>query len=268
MGDAAENRAELTIDDLARRAQLPVRTLREYQTMRLLPAPERRGRIGVYGERHVQRLELIARLQRRGYSLAGIKDLLGAWDSGTDLTTVLGIPAAPAALDEPPLRVTRAELLERVPAFTRATLEQAVDAGLLRPLDGEYVLVRSPALLGLAVDGVAAGVPVAVMLEMIGALIGDVGQVAQGLAGMIVEKIWEPAAHAGNVSDLEAMLQRGRGLLLQGVASILADRLGAALLARAGQTLSGAALRDALGRIRVGVTSDAAGTFQRYGPPR
>jgi DNA-binding transcriptional MerR regulator len=268
MEDAAENRAELTIDDLARRAQLPVRTVREYQTMRLLPAPERRGRIGVYGERHVQRLELIARLQRRGYSLAGIKDLLAAWDRGTDLTTVLGIPAGPAALDEAPLRVTRAELLERLPAFTPATLEQAADAGLLRPLDGEYLMVRSPALLGLAVDGVAVGVPITVMLDLIGALVGDVGGLAQGLADMIVEKIWEPAAHTGNVSDLEAMLQRGRGLLLQGVASILADRLGAALLARADHALSGEALRSALNRIRVGVTSDAAGTIQRYGPAR
>jgi DNA-binding transcriptional MerR regulator len=266
MDDAAGSPAELTIDDLARQAQLPVRTLREYQSMRLLPAPERRGRIGVYSGRHVQRLELIARLQRRGYSLAGIKDLLGAWDRGTDLTTVLGIPAGPAALDEAPLRVTRAELLERLPAVTPAILEQAAGAGLVSQLDDEYLLVRSPALLGFAVDGAAAGVPMAVMLDIIGALIGDVGGLAQNFADMLVAKIWEPAAHAGKVSELEAMLQRGRGLLLQGVASILADRLGAALLARAGHTPSGEALRDALGRIRVGITSDAEGTIQRRTP--
>jgi DNA-binding transcriptional MerR regulator len=44
-----------------------------------------RGRLGLYGPGHVQRLQLIARLQCRGYSLAGILDLLGAWESGTDL---------------------------------------------------------------------------------------------------------------------------------------------------------------------------------------
>jgi DNA-binding transcriptional MerR regulator len=241
-----------------------VRTVREYQTMRLLPPPERRGRIGVYGERHIQRLELIARLQRRGYSLAGIKDLLGAWDRGTDLTAVLGIPG-PAALDEAPLRVTRAELLDRLPALTPARLEQAAEAGLLRTLEGDEVIVRSPALLGLAIDGVAADVPVGVMLDLIGALVEDLGSVAQGLADTVVEKIWEPAAHTGNIDGLEAFLQRGRGLLLQGVASILADRLGAALLARAGTTPSGAALRDVLNRIRVGVTSDAAGSIHRRG---
>lgn len=268
MEDPAEDLAELTIDGLARRAQLPVRTLREYQTMRLLPPPERRGRIGVYGERHIQRLELIARLQRRGYSLAGIKDLLGAWDRGTDLTTVLGIPSGPMALDEAPLRITRAELLERVPAFTAATIEQAADAGLLGPLDAEYVLVRSPALLGLVVDGMAAGLPITVMLDLISALVDDLGGLARTLADTIVDKMWEPGAHAGNVSELEVLLQRGRGLLLQGTASILADRLGAALLARADNTPRGEVLRGALDRIRVGVTSDAAGTLQRHGRTR
>jgi hypothetical protein len=53
-------------------AQKPPRMIREYHTMRLLPPPERRGRLGLYGIRHVQRLEFITRLQRRGYSLAGI----------------------------------------------------------------------------------------------------------------------------------------------------------------------------------------------------
>jgi DNA-binding transcriptional MerR regulator len=266
--NAPENGTELTIDDLARRAQLPVRTVREYQTLRLLPPPERRGRVGVYGGRHIERLALIARLQRRGYSLAGIKDLLGAWDRGTDLTTVLGIPPSPAPLDEAPLRVTRAELLERLPAFTTAALEHAADAGLLRLLGEEYVAIRSPALLGLVVDGVAAGVPISVMLDLIGPLVDDLGGIAQGLADTIVDNIWEPAVQAGNVSDVDGFLQRGRSLLLQGAASVLADRLGSALLARADDTPSGDALRVALDRIRVGVTSDAAGTLQRDGRAR
>ena len=85
MTAAAQADEQLTIDDLARLVQLPVRTIREYHTMRLLPPPERRGRLGMYGSRHVQRLQLITRLQRRGYSLAGIRDLLAAWESGTDL---------------------------------------------------------------------------------------------------------------------------------------------------------------------------------------
>src|ERR1700745_4446160 len=111
-----ETHEPLTIDDLARRVQLPVRTIREYHTMRLLPPPERRGRLGLYGGQHVQRLRLITRLQRRGYSLAGIRDLLAAWESGTDLVTLLGVDESQAALDETPLWLTRAELIQRLAA--------------------------------------------------------------------------------------------------------------------------------------------------------
>src|SRR5262245_64256776 len=90
----------VTVDELARDAGLPVRTIREYQTMKLLPPPVRRGRVGLYSHDHRRRLELIARLQRRGYSLAGIKDLLEAWHAGANLHSLLGYDIGPAALDE------------------------------------------------------------------------------------------------------------------------------------------------------------------------
>src|ERR1700751_928848 len=125
MTSPAENGGEtsepLTIDDLARRVQLPVRTIREYHTLRLLPPPERQGRLGLYHDRHVERLRLITPLQRRGSSLAGIRDLLAAWESGTDLVTLLGVDESQAALDETPLWLTRAELLQRLSALGRGT---------------------------------------------------------------------------------------------------------------------------------------------------
>src|SRR6201987_6379569 len=113
----AETGEPLTIDDLARRAVSPVRTTREDHPLGLLPRPERRGRLGLYGDRHVERLRLIPRLQRRGYSLAGIRDLLAAWESGTDLVTLLGVDESQAALDETPLWLTRAEMLQRLPSL-------------------------------------------------------------------------------------------------------------------------------------------------------
>jgi hypothetical protein len=53
-------------------------------------------------------------------------------------------------------------------------------------------------------------------------------------------------------------------LVLHGVASILADRLGAALLAKAEGEPAGEQLRAAIGRIRVGATTDTAGTIRRH----
>src|SRR6516164_3039408 len=172
----------LTIDDLARRVQLPVRTIREYHTLRLLPPPERRGRVGLYGDQHVQRLRLITRLQRRGYSLAGIRDLLGAWESGTDLVTLLGVDESQAALDEPPLWLTRAELFQRLPALDSAALSRARQVGLVRWHDGDNFVVRSPALLSLVADWVRVGVPLEEALDVIEVLTHDLDALARRLA--------------------------------------------------------------------------------------
>jgi DNA-binding transcriptional MerR regulator len=268
MAAMAETDEPLTIDDLARRVQLPVRTIREYHTMRLLPPPERRGRLGLYGRRHVQRLQLIARLQRRGYSLAGIRDLLRAWESGTDLTTLLGVDQSQAALDEMPLRLTRAELLQRLPALDPAALSRAGQIGLVRWHGEEHVVVRSPALLGLVADWVRAGVPLDQALDMIEVLTDDLGALARKLAELIVGRIWEPVSATSRAGELPDMLRRARPLLLQGAASTLADRLGAALAERADTTSDGGRLRAALDEIRVGAVADSAGTIHRRGDGR
>ena len=263
MTTTAETGEPLTIDDLARRVQLPVRTIREYHTMRLLPPPERRGRLGLYGDRHIQRLRLIARLQRRGYSLAGIRDLLGAWESGTDLVTVLGVDESQAALDETPLFLTRAELLQRLPALEEATLGRASRIGLVRPHGEDHFGMRSPALLGLVADWVRHGVPLDGPLDLIEVLAGDLDALAGQLADLIIARIWEPAMAAGRAGELPDLLRRGRPLLLQGAASTLADRIGAALAERAGTATDGDRLRAILDEIRVGAVADSAGTIHR-----
>jgi len=269
MTATAEADESLTIDDLARRVKLPVRTIREYHTMRLLPPPERRGRLGLYGSRHIQRLQLIARLQRRGYSLAGIRDLLGAWESGTDLTTLLGVDESQAALDETPLRLTRAELHQRLPALDDpAALERAHQVGLVRRYGEDHWVVRSPALLGLVADWVRAGVPLDEALDVIEVLTGDLGALARRLADLIVERIWAPVSATRHSVELPDLLRRGRPLVLQGAASVLADRLGAALSEHADTIGDDGRLRAALDEIRVGVVADSAGTIHRRGDVR
>src|SRR5215472_1935479 len=264
-GDTAEAHEPLTIDELARRVGLPVRTIREYHTMRLLPPPQRQGRLGLYGDRHVQRLRLITRLQRRGYSLAGIGDLLRAWESGTDLVTLLGVDQSPAALDETPLRLTRAELRQRLPALDAAMLSRAVQTGLVRRYSEDYFVVRSSALLGLVADWVGAGVPAGEALGLIEVLTGDLGALADTLAGLIVDRIWMPASATSRAAELPDLLRRARPLLLQGVASTLADRLGAALTERAATAGDGGRLQAALEDLSVGAVADSAGTIHRRG---
>ena len=132
-----------------------------------------------------------------GYSLAGIRDLLGAWESGTDLTTLLGVDQGQAVLDETPLRLARAELLQRLPALEEATLARAREAGLVCPQREDHFSVRSPALLALAADWVPAGVPLDEALDLTEVLAGDLDTLAGKLAEEIVARIWEPLSAAG-----------------------------------------------------------------------
>jgi DNA-binding transcriptional MerR regulator len=250
---------ELTVDELAQRARLPVRTIREYQTLRLLPAPRRQGRIGVYGQAHLDRLAAIGRLQRRGYSLAAIKDLLGAGDAG-GLAAVLGVDLGAAALDEMPLRLTRAQLSSRVPGLSAATLKRARAVGLYQPDGAQHVLVRSPALLALVAHAAGAGVPADGVLDLIGALRTGLGELAEAVTGHLVDQVLEPLRSQGRADAFAPVLRRGRLLLLQGLASMFADQLGEALLARAeADPLRGGVLRAAIEEIRVGAVADAAG---------
>ncbi|MFE2099137.1 MULTISPECIES: MerR family transcriptional regulator [unclassified Streptomyces] len=68
----------LTIDELAARAGLTVRTVRFYSSKGLLPPPViGPRRVGHYGPGHVARLALIEELQRQGMTLAAIERYLG-----------------------------------------------------------------------------------------------------------------------------------------------------------------------------------------------
>ena len=67
----------LTIDELAARAGVTVRTVRFYGTKGLLPPPVLGPRrVGRYGREHLARLELIEELQSRGMTLAAIERYL------------------------------------------------------------------------------------------------------------------------------------------------------------------------------------------------
>jgi len=254
----------VTVDELARDAGLPVRTIREYQTMKLLPSPVRRGRVGFYGEEHRRRLELIARLQRRGYSLAGIKDLLEAWDTGVNLQSLLGVDIGPAALDETPLRLTRRQLGDRLPGLTATTLRRAEKVGLVQAHGRNHYLVRSPALLALVADATAIGVRMNDMLDLVDHLRTHLGTLADTIADQIVERVWLPLSSGDRTSDVEALLRRGRVLLLQGVVSLLADRLGAALAHHASNAPDHDQLSALLDNIRVGAVTDADGNVTSW----
>jgi len=69
-------REGMTVTELAEAVGMTPRNIRAYQSKGLLFPPTIHGRVAVYSGAHVARLELIASLQREGFTLAAIKRLV------------------------------------------------------------------------------------------------------------------------------------------------------------------------------------------------
>ena len=213
---------ELTVDELARRAGVPVRTIREYQTLGLLPAPERRGRIGIYRRTHLSRLELIGRLQQRGYSLAGIGDLLASWREGADLGEVLGLDADQLVhLDEPGAPATLEQLARLLPDLVPSRLGDLLAVGVVEACGPERFCIPSPSLLQLTMDVVAAGYPPDRVLGLLRAIHDATGAVAAATVDLLADR---PPDLAPDV--LVALATRGRGLLAHGTGRLTIHTIG------------------------------------------
>lgn len=66
---------ELTIDQLAQRVGMSARNIREWQRLGLVAPPERRGRVGIYTDAHVTRIERVRTLHAHGLPLDLIRRL-------------------------------------------------------------------------------------------------------------------------------------------------------------------------------------------------
>ena len=217
-----ENTEELSVDELANRAGLPTRTIREYQTIGLLPPPERRGRIGIYRRAHLHRLQLIGRLQQRGYSLAGIRDLLTSWHDGAELTDVLGLsPDELVHFDEPGTPATLDQLARVLPAFVPRRLDDLLAVGLIDYCGPDRYCIPSPSLLQLTVDALAAGYTPTQVLALLRAIHGAADLVATAAAKLLSR----PPAGLDD-AQLTRLANRGRGLLAHGTGRLTIYTLG------------------------------------------
>ncbi len=219
-GSAARPDAEeFTIDELAARTGMTVRTVRFYAGEGLLPPPERRGRVAYYDGRHRLRLDLIRTLQEHGYTLAAIERVLRR----IPLDAHPAVYAVQSAVLAP-------WLPEQNEALDRAGLERRVgrrldddEIGFLAEVGaieetGDGRFRTSSAALGHAVALLEVPVPTSVLHES-SALIGKhATAVAEGLTEIFVKAIWGPYQQ-GELDDEQvvAMLARLRPLALSGL---------------------------------------------------
>ncbi len=164
MGAAMTEADPLTIDEVARLSGLPSSTIRLYQNRGLLPAPTRAGRTAHYGPHHLRRLELIAHLQDRGFSLAAIKAVADAWAAGEDLSHLLAEFAGDPRTDTA-VALTPDDLGRFFPnGLDGGAAAAALRLGLVE-LDGNRVTAPSRRLYELGGRMVDLGIPTEVILD-------------------------------------------------------------------------------------------------------
>ncbi|MBM7059720.1 MerR family transcriptional regulator [Pseudomonas sp. UL073] len=228
----APSSAEYSVDELANAGGTTVRNLRAYQDRGLLPPPERRGRIGVYNDGHLARLQLIGQLLERGYSIASIRELLEAWEQGQGLSHVLGLEQAIVGAWHQ-VEPTRLEFAELQALFgdglTDANLDLAQSLGLVE-FAGDHLRVLNPRVFAAGVELYRAGIPLASLLELFASIRRQVQPMAAGIVQLIVQHLVNPLLstslpHVDELQRLNQQLLGLRPLVEQVVDSELASAL-------------------------------------------
>lgn len=226
-----------TVDELAARTGITVRTLRFYAGRGLIPPPERRGRVGYYGEVHLARLELIRRLQDLGFTLTAIEGYLARLptDAGPAEIRLLGTMMAPWTADLP-VELSRAQVQERVGRRLSADdLELLAAFGVLIPAGRRFRAV--PALLPMAADLLDLGLDPKSARRSQVVLERHTRAIAEELTAIFREQIWTPY-RSGRRSDadreqLELSLQRLRSVTVRATMVALQQALNDAIRTRA-----------------------------------
>ncbi|MFF4959685.1 MerR family transcriptional regulator [Streptomyces sp. NPDC001222] len=202
----------LTVDELAARAGVTVRTVRFYSAKGLLPPPViGPRRVGRYGQAHLARLALIEELQRQGMTLAAIERhlrQLPADVSARDLAIHRAVVAswAPDTVET----MTREELqrragrplgeedLERLAAMSVAVPQEDGDEG-----DDAYRV--DPGLLRLGVELLDVPLGLDTVLAARGVLIEHSRAAARELSRLLREAVAE--RDSTEVKSLSAHMQ-------------------------------------------------------------
>ncbi|MGI5446378.1 MerR family transcriptional regulator [Streptomyces sp. CA-243310] len=210
----------LTVDELAARAGVTVRTVRFYSTRGLLPPPViGPRRVGHYGPEHLSRLALIEELQHQGMTLSAIERYLDALPddlSAHDLAIHRALVATWAP--DAPLESSREELEKRA--------GRPLTDGDLRRLTAMNVL--APTAAGFRVDvgllrlGVALlDVPIAyeTILAARTVLLEHARTAAHELTALFRDEVWGPFTEGENdperVESMKALSAHMQPMVVQ-----------------------------------------------------
>jgi DNA-binding transcriptional MerR regulator len=225
---------EYRVEQLAAAAGVRVDTVRFYQGRGLIPRPQRRGRLAIYGDEHLSRLKRIRSLLDQGFTLAQIQRVLEASTQGDDAESLLEALMGEGVGQR---SFSRAELAAEA-GVPEALVQAAQAAGLVEPLciDGEERFGESDlemARAALAILG--AGFPLDELLTLAVRHSDNIQSVADAAIDLFDEHIRKPA---GTQIDEAAISEAFRALMPQ-VARLVALHFQRTLVSRALGRLAG-----------------------------
>ncbi|WP_244929583.1 MerR family transcriptional regulator [Nocardioides sp. W7] len=237
----SEEADEFVVEELSRRTSVSVRSLRSYQSRRLLPPPEVRGRTGFYGPEHVARVRLIQDLRAAGLKLDGIARMLDDDVRADDQLLAFTQQARGMFGDDQPRTTTVEELVARFrirPDEAAEVLGAAVRLGLLREGADGQLEELAPRLLAAGEAAMASlGLSVTEALDLLARLRKHADGVARIYVELFVARVWEPFVAAGRPPEQWSDVQRSLNALRELATEALDATFELAMARRVDQTL-------------------------------
>lgn len=129
----------------------------------------------------------------RGFTLASIGELLAAWESGQDISALLGLEAAVSSpwTNETPKQYSFVELARLFGGqFDPRWLVKAHELGVLKP-HGMGFVAPSPRMIQAGAELVKAGIPLDEMLDVVKQLRANVEHAAEEMVHLVERHVFD-----------------------------------------------------------------------------
>lgn len=229
-GDTASR--EYRIDDLARLGGTTTRNVRVYRDRDLLPPPRRVGRIALYNDTHLTRLRLITSMLDRGYTIAHVKEMIGAWEQGKDLGDILGLESAIAGswTTEQPETMPRAEAEQRI--GDPSAMRRLVALGVIRLNEADALAtITRPKLIDAFNEVRGYGIAIDKLIDLYEQSLPHIDAISQMLVRAGAEHVLTriqpgaPLPADTEIAELIGMLVRFRTQAVASVTATLASSI-------------------------------------------